>query len=430
MTLLVVDDPELAAGISRLRGEWAERSGGELIIQQQTAQELLGGDELTPDLVVYPSRYLGTLVDRAWLRPVRKSLLRDKELNLKDIFTLIRDRVMRYGGEIFGLSLGEPPLMLAWEGNVPVEMKGGLSLTWSQCDRLGGGRSRAATLNKLKNPLAVELIVRAVGYFALRGDADFLFDAQTMEPRLLEPPFVRALRELLLLDMKAFEKKKEEARKNFPPALLSWPTAIPKDANSETAAPEEGEGKTTVHLFAIPHVDEAYDRGLETWRTAEEVRVSPTFLGFSGRMVSVSRASRNAVSAFKLLKWLARGDTATQVSSQSNATIWFRESQASLFAKWFQGRNISDGTSLTVTKLLSSENAYLLPRIPGIDEYLKSLNEAIAGARLGDLGEEEVLHVATRSWQAISERYGTQSQREAYRKHLGLDDQIPMPEDR
>ena len=409
LTIMVVDDPEIAAGIGMLRGEWAERSGGELIVQQWTSQQLNGAEELTPDLVIYPSRYLGALVDRQWLRPVRKSLSEDGELNLQDIYPLLRNRVMRFGGEIFGLSLGEPPLMLAWDGAVPSELGVGRSFSWSQCDRLSAARPQDSAL---KSPLAVELIVRAVGYDDQAGDPAILFDSQTMEPQLLDPPFVRAFHDLKLLAQKAAQGE------GAPTASLSWPTASP-----ETATDGNSEGQVSVSFFAIPRAEEVYDRSLGGWSLGEESNERPVFLGFSGCMVSVSRNSRNAVSAFMLLKWLASGETAIQVTQRSNATIWFRRSQASQSAMWLGGKNVSGSTSLAVTKLLSSTKAFVLPRIPGIDEYLELLEKAIADAQLGEIEEEDALRQAVSSWRSLTDRYGKQRQLEAYRRHLGFNEQ-------
>ncbi|NOY30779.1 MAG: hypothetical protein GXP28_11605 [Planctomycetes bacterium] len=371
LSVVVVDDPGLAVGINLLRGEWAERSSGELEVREWSLRELLEAEELSCDLIVYPTRYLGTLVEQKSLRPVRKSVLEDKQFRFQEVLPLVRDRAMRYGGEIFGLSLGEPPLMLASKGESP-----------------------------LRFPQGSSLIVRAATYSDLQADSALLFDPQTMEPRLSEPPFERALRELVALDQ-------EETT-----AKLSWPTA----------ASEASKTDSMQSFTAIPRADQVYDRSLKTWSSGEEIGPSPTFLGFSGRLASVTSSSRNAVSAFKLLKWLASGETAIQVSQRSTATIWFRASQTSQSTKWLGGQNASDATSQAVTKLLSRKNAYVLPRIPGIDEYLESLDQVVAEVLLGNLDEEGALHEATTRWQAITESYGKQSQRAAYRRHLGFDD--------
>lgn len=373
LRVVVVDDPELAVGINLLRGEWAQRSSGELEVREWSIPELLEAEELSCDLIVYPTRYLGTLVERKSLRPVRKSVLEDEQFSFQEVLPLVRDRAMRYGGEIFGLSLGEPPLMFVRGGESP-----------------------------LRFPRASTLIVRAATSSDLQASSALLFDPQTMEPRLAAPPFERALREMAA----------QAARGDLAAGKLSWPTAA-------SGARKTG---STLSYTAILRTDEVYDRSLKTWSSREEIGPAPTFLGFAGRQASVTSSSRNAVSAFKLLKWLANGETAIQVSQRSNATIWFRASQASQSGKWLGGQNVSDATSLMVTELLSGKNAYVLPRIPGIDEYLESLNHVVAEVLSGDRDEKGALHEAVERWEAITESYGKQPQQAAYRRHLGFDD--------
>src|SRR4051812_7715853 len=73
LRVLVVNDPPLAEAISRLRGEWTERSGGELTALPITWQDAIDDKSLAGDIIVFPSRYLGELCTRNLLRPLRSS---------------------------------------------------------------------------------------------------------------------------------------------------------------------------------------------------------------------------------------------------------------------------------------------------------------------------------------------------------------------
>src|SRR6188768_1166337 len=66
LRVLVVNEPQLLDAINRLRGEWAERSGGELSASGTTWQNLSASKTLDADVVVFPSRYLGELCTRNW----------------------------------------------------------------------------------------------------------------------------------------------------------------------------------------------------------------------------------------------------------------------------------------------------------------------------------------------------------------------------
>lgn len=409
LTILVVGDAELAAGIRLLRGEWAERSGGELEVRESEADDFLESEPLSADVVVCASRYLGTLVERKLLRPVRNSVLEDEKLDWQDIFPVLRNRMMRFGGETFGISLGEPPLMLAWEGELPVKMAPASLITWKQFDQFSVRRS---TEPRLEFPRTTALIVRAVAYSNLRRVSAVLFDPQTMKPRLAEPTFVRALEELVALE------NAEAPDGEATTVKLSWPTA--------TVGSESGETERTLHFTGLACADKLYDRSFDTWGSDNGAGESPTFLGFSGRIASVLKSSRNAVSAFKLLRWLASGETAVQISQRSGATIWFRRSQIAQSSNWLRGRNVAEETADTVTKLLTHDQVYVLPRVPGIDEYLQSLEQSLEKLAAGGDSEEsavkEALDEAAERWQAITESYGRERQREAYAKHLGFED--------
>src|SRR5467141_1895747 len=81
LRVLVVNEPGVAEGINRLRGEWAERSGGELNATSKTWRETFKATDLDADVIVFPSRYLGELCVRGWLQPVRAGVLESQEFN-------------------------------------------------------------------------------------------------------------------------------------------------------------------------------------------------------------------------------------------------------------------------------------------------------------------------------------------------------------
>ncbi len=391
LTLLVVDDPELAAAARVLRGEWAERSGGELVVQEMTLDEMLAAKQFSADAIVYPSRHVGTLVARDWLRPVRDSVLKSDDFALGDLLLLVRNESMRYAGRIFGVSLGEPPLLMAWQMPPTPDAVASLPDTWEKLDRL-------LPLETSEDNLAAELIVRAASYVDRQHRAELLFDPQSMAPRLTSPPVVRALERMVA---RTNRTDRTAARARF-----TWPTA------------GELEGELPWHFAALPRAASVFDSLRDRWEPQTAGRPMAV-LGFAGRLVSVTRASRNATSAFKLLAWLTTGNTATQLSSRSQATVWFRNSQKVQAHRWLADRG-GEQVARLVTRQLSSDSFYILPRIPGIDRYLKSLNEAVASAVRGELPPDVALASTAAQWNTLTEILGPREQRLAYRSHLGL----------
>jgi maltose-binding protein MalE len=141
--------------------------------------------------------------------------------------------------------------------------------------------------------------------------------------------------------------------------------------------------------------------------------------GFSGRLVSVTSTSRNAASAFKLLPWITSGSTGTQLSQRSKATLWCRASQVAQAEKWLDGES-DDNRTRWLTDMLSRGDAYVLPRIPGIDDYLAELETAITAAVGGEQSALDALTAAEQRWNSITEKLVREQQRIAFHRHLGL----------
>ena len=370
LTILVVDDPPLAAGLKLLRGEWSERSGGQLEVQEWSTDQLLSATKLPTDLVLYPSRYVGTLVDRNWLRPVRKSVLQNPDLALDDILPLIRNVTLRYGNQVYAFSLGEPPLMIADNSSSPNSL--------------------------VKFPHALQLLTRGIAYARHRSGTTGWFDAQSMQPQIATPPFVKALEEML----------------SQPSVTIAWPTIASPDPTKP------------IVFKPLPQADQVYNPVRKTWEPNDSTQPL-TFLGFAGRSASVTRATRNSASAFKFLTWMISENIATQLSPRSEATLWFRKSQTQKAKKWLPRSSTDAQTTATLNRLLASDSYYLLPRIPGVDEYLQAMDKTIAQAlsrkTTEQISAKKALAKIATQWNTLTDRYDRNRQRTAYRKHLGLD---------
>ncbi len=395
LLVLVIEDDPLATGLKLLRGEWQQLSGAELQLEQWSVNQLLDAEELAADLIVFPSRHLGTLVDREWLRPVRESVLQSDDLARDELYPTIRNEVLPYGGEVYALSLGDPPLMLAGWGEPLSEAHSTSISTWENF------RFQLNPENSpLQYPRAVELLVRGADYDSRREQSSRLFDAETMQPRISSVPYVQALTEMV-------ENVRLPADAQVQLAI-AWPMASNEMSLDET------------WFASLPRAERVYDPIRERWEANDSERVT-TFLGFAGRSVGVCKSTRNSASAFKLLKWLVRESVAIQLSPRSDATVWFRTSQASQGKKWLPEHPTSAETITRVSELLSSDRCFLLPRIPGIDGYLQLLESVVSRSIDGELAPKEALAEVEAQWNSLTDRQGRGRLRAAYRKHWGLE---------
>jgi multiple sugar transport system substrate-binding protein len=75
-----------------------------------------------------------------------------------------------------------------------------------------------------------------------------------------------------------------------------------------------------------------------------------------------------------------------------------------------------------VERVFSHDSCLVVPRIPGIDEYLAALEEAVTSVIHKKLAPGEALAHASQEWDSITDRLDREKQRQAYRRHLNLSD--------
>jgi ABC-type glycerol-3-phosphate transport system substrate-binding protein len=153
LRILVVNEPGLAEAIERLKGEWAERTGGTLAAVSRPWEDVVQRQAIGADLIVFPTRYLGELATRGWLRPVRQNVLEGKTYDASDVLPLARRELVTWGGQVMAL------------------------------------------------PLCVDfpnagLLFEAAPLVASNDRPDVLFVSETMKPRITEPSFAEALARL------------------------------------------------------------------------------------------------------------------------------------------------------------------------------------------------------------------------------------------
>jgi len=380
LTVQVAGDVRLAEGLRLLRGEWKARSGGELKVDSVSLEELLDAERLDGDVILFPSRLLGTLVERGDLRPLRTSTLSSPELGLNDIYPAIRNGEMKFGGQFYAFSLGSPPL-----------------LNFRQLPEEGGAATAppAAVVPTDGLSAAYIFILRALGHTESYRRSEALFDPANMKPRIAEPQFVRAIVELTAANAGhadrppvGFAEAMRFVGNSEASATLGWPSALDEEfAATDGAAPR-----------------------------------AVVLLGFEGRQVAVTTATRNAVPAFQLAQWLTAGDVAVGLSSRSNGTLWYRASQAGASGKWMKGLEVAKGgepVTKVVAAALASDAPILIPRIPAIDQYLGVLADAVRTAPADEAAAKAALDGVAGKWEEITNRLGRDHQAAAYRRHLG-----------
>jgi hypothetical protein len=209
-----------------------------------------------------------------------------------------------------------------------------------------------------KQPALAFLVEAAPGAIS-QNQEGVLFDTRTMKPRIAEPAFVDALKRLSNHD------------------------------NSSIALSRDG--------------------------------VKVPVLGYADRLVAVTAASRNAASAFKLAAWLAQADISMQIARADGGTLPVRRSLASSKA-WYGPEIAAEHKDLgkVFEAALGREKCLIVPRIPGVDDYMAALDEAVKSAAFDKVPAQQALENLTQRWEQITDARGRELQRNAYLKHLGI----------
>jgi multiple sugar transport system substrate-binding protein len=401
LRVLIVNDPPLVTTINRLRGEWSELEGGTLVEESKTWSEIAAGDSIDADLVVFPARYLGELAER--LRPVRENVTSGSLYDANDILPLVRDRLGMHGGRLLALPLGVQVPLVGYRENWLKPGSGAAPDSWQEflelVSRAGESPREWPAGDAVDNWPAVMLLARAAAYACHPRQESPLFDPESMEPRIAGPPFVRAL---------------EEWRRE----LAHSPTS--KDTDHPSVGATDG-ATSVLHWNELPGSDQVFNVSTGEWELVQHPpRRVPLLAG--GTLVAVTNWSRNAASAFRLAAWLTSSEIVPQVLPVGAPLLPPRRSNLSL-----ADRSIRDATSLgggakvarVVEAALSRDDCLMLPRIPGVDQYLKVLAAAVDAALRGDKPPTVALEQVAHRWNEITDRLGRDAQRRSYLNHLG-----------
>jgi len=461
LQVLVVDDPELAAAVDRLRAEWQAQKGADFEVETVSASELTDADVQAADALICPSYQLGPLAEANLLAEAPEELRPNKILvdgrmadNRDDpwagTFELLRACEAVWAGKLYAVPLGSPVFVCYYRAELLEKLGRRPPQTWAQYQELAellddrqnlgdaAGIDEKAWCGTIE-PLApgwagLVLLARAAPYAKRRASYSTLFDVRSMEPLIASPAFVRALEELVA----AAKLNPEEALRSDPAAVrtafwqgrcgmaLTWPTAAHDGLPAGEKSGLSGPATTGIRVgfVELPGSNEVYRPGdLEPLPRSDNDDPHVPLLAVAGRLGVVSAESRHQAGAFRLLFWLAGDQYSPQVSPFSAATTLFRRAHVESPGPWVEepmpasaAREYADLTKKTMLR----QHWLFALRIPGRKEYLQALDEAVRRAVMG-VNPAESLQDASEEWKSITKKYGVEEQQTAYRHSAAWD---------
>jgi ABC-type glycerol-3-phosphate transport system substrate-binding protein len=427
LVVLVADDPPLAEAISR---EWRGRTEEELIVREVKLSELTGASRLPGDTVIVPCGALGELAERGLIVPLDSQALEDSDFHYRDIFDQIRLKEIRWGGQTFAAPLGSPQLLLCYRSDVFEKLGLSPPTDWTAyqqvVERLAAN-SMDGGLQAAIEPLAEGwtgqlLLARAASYAMHRDQVSPLFRLGTCEPLIDQPPYVRALEELVSAAKSAGTSgsrlSPEEAFRALAQGkcamAVTWP---PAGASGES--PAEHAGKLA--FAALPAGQEAYRFATKSWEPRDLEEAGPVpLLSIGGRIAVVSASTQDKVRATGFVLWLSGRDVSEHVGPHSSAATLFRQSHIARSERWTPliSQEESRGYAETLAGTLSAPRVMPGLTLPGRDDYLAALDKAVYAA-LDGKPAIDALKAASERWREITKKIGNEAQLKALEHSLG-----------
>ncbi len=451
LKLLVVGDEAIAEAVRPLKAEWQARTGGSFDVRTITPDELTALQTLPDDAVIFPSGQLGFLAERGLIAPLSAEVLKTEELRWRDVFEVLQLREAVWGTQTEAVPFGSPLLVCWYRPDLLEKFDRKPPTTWAEYQQLAEFFNRpenlgnavlsaeaswAGTLEPRAPGWAGRLLLaRAAAYAKHRDSYSTFFNIDTMQPLIDGPPFVRALTELAAaarlqpanLELLDPSGVRQEFLSGHAALALTWPTAAFQLGQQPT--------KTPVGFIELPGSDKVYSVATKHWeQRSRDEDPHMCFVGISGRLGGVSANCGYPDEALLLLGWLS-SSWSQRVSAASPETTLFRHSQTTSPEAWLNpgidppaARQYAEG----LEESLSRPASLLALRIPGQDEYFAALEEAVATAVAAGKTTEpstkdesakvsEALKTAAQRWNEITDRWGRDAQRTAYRHSLGLD---------
>ena len=426
LRVMVVDDPPLATALAR---EWLAHTESKVELVEKTAKEAAAAEQLPVDVVIYPPTLLGQFASRDLLLPLEESALNDSAYERDNIIPALKDIEATWGRRTFAVPLGSPQLVMFYradllpEGTPPPQTWEEYATLVEKFQKEPGDLKQISTEPLAEGWAARLLLARAAAAALHRDQLSPLWNLETMEPLIAGPPFVRALEQLtknnrgssekLLTPGKCFEKF-QAGECLF---AIGWP--------GNTASGQSVLKENQIGLQHLPGSAEMFQPTTGQWEPTEKSESFhvPLF-STAGRVASVTRASAQPRLATQFILWLGGPTVSSRVSATSSATTLFRSSQ--LKGDQWQAATGARGVLSQYGESLFSQPAagrrFVMPRIPGSDEYLAALDHAVLAAVQEERPAEEALKKVAEEWRAITNRRGVSQQQRALRRSLGLGD--------
>ena len=436
LNVLFVDSTEVADEVAR---RWTADRNGELAISSVSADEYLANDYAASeqhDVVIYPARLLGQLSADDQVIPLPDEVWNSEELDNRGLLRDSRTTLIRFGDQRWAVPLGSPGLRMMLRKDVLDALELQVPKTWPDFVQLIEKLSSSKPVDEDGNALPVDLYFPTDGQYAAysllaisastvrhRGKLNSVFNRQTMEPLIAEPPYAEALATLREVTSRAKGSTVEQAVSKFfqgeAAVVVGWPTAAFGDEAEVSDATLDN-----CIVARLPGSRRWYDFSSSRWQPNDDGVAQVELTGFTAIQASLLTSNRHPTTAYDFLSWLGSKKVAISVFSKCPNSSPTRASHLGNTQSW-TGELLSvennDIYADQITQINEQPVFLMFPRINGIEEYLASLSEGVRSY----LNEEAtdpnaVLRKVADQWNVMTEKYDRNQQEKLLRMDFGL----------
>lgn len=437
LKVAVIDDADLAAVVEQLSQEWEARTGAEVAVVHSTADEILQAGKPEWDVVLYPEHLIGPLAERGWLLEISDESFADEQYKLNDVFPALRYRATGWDNKTLAVSFGSAVPVLGYRVDLLEKLGRKPPQTWEEYQQTAALLADRTALGELAPPegqpwrataeplaegdAAILLLARAAAYSRHPAYFYTLFENQTMEPRIASAAFRRALEELMAaahLNGGAAALSGTETfaalQRGECGMAIGW--SFPRPQTDDPRPSSAANPPLPLAFSALPGSTTLYLDGQQRQAGLNRVPLLPGW----GRLGSVSTSSNSPTAGAVLLLALSGEEWGTQVSSIAQGTAPYRRSQLSTAEQWAPEADLQAARQWAGAQAdsLMSEDVLFALRIPGHDEYLSALDQAVRKAVAREATPQRALVEAAAEWRKITARLGFEPQRDAYQRSV------------
>jgi multiple sugar transport system substrate-binding protein len=272
---------------------------------------------------------------------------------------------------------------------------------------------------------------RATAYAKHPDDPAWLFDADTMKPRVNNPAFVRAIQEVM--DLIATPGAYPADQINADPGttafqqflagtggMLSWWGDVGSSARtSDTSVIGD-----VVGFDILPGSGEVWNAKAGAWETRANEAPNMAYIGWGIYvMARVDADSKKQKAAWSAAAHLGGKDLSLWASAYPSGFQPYRNSHFD-YAEWeaagYDRAFVEDYLGSNADSY-NHPNAAIEPRIPGIFQYYSVAEDELAKGYAGQYkSAQETADAIAAAWEKITDSIGRENQVKLYRASLGL----------